>query len=125
VRLLLDTHVVLWQLGGVRRMGKRAQRQVDVGEPALSVVSFVEIGIKVSVGKLVVPDDLEAQIRREGVSILRLTPAHGLALAELPFHHRDPFDRLLIAQARSEGMTIVTADARMRAYDVPVINASA
>ena len=125
MRLLLDTHVVLWQLGGVRRMGKRAQRQVDVGEPALSVVSFVEIGIKVSVGKLVVPDDLEAQIRREGVSILRLTPAHGLALAELPFHHRDPFDRLLIAQARSEGMTIVTADARMRAYDVPVIAASA
>lgn len=106
-------------------MGKRAQRQVDVGELALSVVSFVEIGIKVSVGKLVVPDDLEAQIRREGVSILRLTPAHGLALAELPFHHRDPFDRLLIAQARSEGMTIVTADARMRAYDVPVIDASA
>jgi len=79
----------------------------------------------VSVGRLVVPEDLEAQVRREGVSILRLAPAHGLALAELPSHHRDPFDRLLFAQARSEGMTIVTADARMRAYDVSVIDASA
>lgn len=118
---------MLWQLGGVRRMGERAQRVVDAGEPAFSVVSLVEIGIKVSVGRLVVPDDLEAQVRREGVSVLRLrlAPAHGLVLAELPFHHRDPFDRLLIAQARSEGMTIVIADARMRAYDVSVIDALA
>ena len=124
MRLLLDTHVVLWQLGGLRRMGERAQRLLDTGEPALSVVSFVEIGIKVSVGKLVVPDDLEAQVRREGVSILRLTPAHGLAVAELPLHHRDPFDRLLIAQARCEGMTLMTADAAIMAYDIPVVDAS-
>ena len=124
MRLLLDTHVVLWQLGGLRRMGERAQRLLDTSEPALSVVSFVEIGIKVSVGKLVVPDDFEAQVRREGVSILTLTPAHGLAVAELPLHHRDPFDRLLIAQARCEGMTLMTADAAIMAYDVPVVDAS-
>lgn len=125
MRLLLDTHVVLWQLSGARSLGPQAQRAVDGGELSFSVASFAEIGIKVAVGKLVVPGDLEDQVRQNGVSILALVPRHGLSVAELPLHHRDPFDRLLIAQARCEGMTILTADARMRAYDVPVLDAAA
>jgi len=62
-------------------------------------------------------------VLRSGVRILRLDAEHGLAVADLPMHHRDPFDRLLIAQARSEQLTIVTADRRIADYDVPLIDA--
>lgn len=92
---------------------------------AFSVVSFAEIGVKVAVGKLTVPDDLHHHVLRSGLRILGLAPEHGLGVSELPLAHRDPFDRLLIAQARAEGMAIVTADQRFTAYDVPVIDANA
>jgi len=125
VRLLLDTHVVLWELSDVRTVGARAEQELEqASEVAFSAVSFAEIGVKASIGKLAVPDDLDEYLRRGGVRVLRLEPAHGLAVAELPLHHRDPFDRLLIAQARCEGMTLMTADAAIMAYDVPVVDAS-
>ena len=66
-----------------------------------------------------------AGIVRSGLRILGLDPDHGLAVADLPMHHRDPFDRLLIAQARAEGLTLVTADARLARYDVELIDAGA
>ncbi len=125
MRLLLDTHVVLWELSDVRTVGARAEQELEqASEVAFSAVSFAEIGVKASIGKLAVPDDLDEYLRRGGVRVLRLEPAHGLAVAELPLHHRDPFDRLLIAQARCEGMTLMTADAAIMAYDVPVVDAS-
>lgn len=124
MRLLLDTHVVLWQLSGVRSLGLRARETIAAaGELAFSVVSFAEIGMKAAIGKLVVPPDLNAHIAGTGVRVLGLSAEHGLAVASLPLHHRDPFDRLLIAQARREGFTLVTADARIHAYDVALLDA--
>jgi PIN domain nuclease of toxin-antitoxin system len=123
VRLLLDTHVLLWQLSGTRPLGVRARETIAAaGELAFSVVSFAEIGVKAAIGKLAVPGDLHAQIVGTGVRVLGLSPDHGLAVADLPLHHRDPFDRLLVAQARQEGFTLVTADTRIHAYDVAVLD---
>jgi len=123
VKLLLDTHVVLWQLSGVQRLGVRASEAIaSAAELAFSVVSFAEIGVKAAVGKLTVPDDLHAHVVGTGLRVLGLSPDHGLAVASLPLHHRDPFDRLLVAQARHEGLTLVTADTRLHAYDVAVLD---
>jgi PIN domain nuclease of toxin-antitoxin system len=123
VRLLLDTHVVLWQLSGERKLGGQAREIfAAAGELAFSVVSFAEIGVKAAVGKLTVPDEFHAHVVGTGIRVLGLSPDHGLAVASLPLHHRDPFDRLLIAQARQERMTLATADPRIRAYDVPVLD---
>lgn len=124
MRLLLDTHVVLWELGGSRRVSKVAQEAIEQATELLfSVVSFAEIGVKAAIGKLAVPRDLREQVQRSGVQVLRLDADHGLAVEDLPMHHRDPFDRLLIAQARSEQLTIVTADRRIADYDVSLIDA--
>jgi len=124
VRLLLDTHVLLWELGGSRRVSPAAQEAIEqASELLLSVVSFAEIGVKAAAGKLSVPRDLREHVLRTGVHILHLDADHGLAVADLPMHHRDPFDRLLIAQARSEQLTIVTADRRIADYDVPLVAA--
>ena len=123
MRLLLDTHVVLWQLSGTRSLGVRARELIGAAtELVFSVVSFAEIGVKAAVGKLEVPDDLHAHVLETGVRVLGLSADHGLAVASLPLHHRDPFDRLLIAQARQDGLTLVTADPRIHAYDVPVLD---
>ncbi len=123
MRLLLDTHVVLWQLSGARQLGERALEAIATAtELAFSVVSFAEIGVKAALGKLNVPDELYAHVRDTGVRVLGLSAEHGLAVASLPLHHRDPFDRLLIAQARQEGFMLVTADTRIHAYDVSVLD---
>jgi PIN domain nuclease of toxin-antitoxin system len=125
VRLLLDTHVVLWELVGTRTVGTDARAAIlGADELAFSVVSFAEIGVKAAIGKLVVPDDLHQHILGSGLRILGLAPDHGLGVADLPMHHRDPFDRLLISQARSEGLAIVTADRRFADYDVPTVDAN-
>ena len=124
MRLLLDTHVVLWQLSGDRDLSQSAVDAIsDADDLLFSVVSFAEIGIKAAVGKLVVPQELQSKIAEAGVRSLGLTASHGLAVATLPTHHRDPFDRLLIAQALTDGLTLVTADPNFAAYDVPVIAA--
>lgn len=124
MRLLLDTHVLLWELAGARRVSQAAQEAIEQATELLfSVVSFAEIGVKAAAGKLSVPHNLIEHVLRSGVQILRLDAGHGLAVADLPMHHRDPFDRLLIAQARSEQLTIVTADRRLARYDVPFIDA--
>lgn len=126
MRLLLDTQIVLWQLQGDSPIRPRVQEAIEqASELAFSVVSFAEIGVKSAVGKLVVPKDLREHVVRSGLRILGLAPDHGLGVAELPLHHRDPFDRLLISQARSEKLTIVTADRRFADYDVPLIDAAA
>lgn len=124
MRLLLDTHVVLWELQGSRTVGRAAQTAIErASEVSFSVVSFAEIGVKAAIGKLTVPDDFHEHVVRSGLRILGLAPEHGLAAADLPMHHRDPFDRLLISQARAEGLTFVTADRRVAEYDLSVIDA--
>ena len=126
MRLLLDTHVVLWELQGERIVGPRAQEAVErASELLFSVVSFAEIGVKAAIGKVTVPEDLHQHLLRSGLRILGLAPDHGLGVAALPMHHRDPFDRLIISQARCEGLTLLTADARIADYDVALIDARA
>jgi len=124
VRLLLDTHVVLWELSDSRRVSRAAAEAIEQATVLFfSVVSFAEIGVKSALGKLSVPGDLREHVLRSGLHVLGLEADHGLAVADLPMHHRDPFDRLLIAQARAERLTIVTADRRIADYDVPLVNA--
>jgi PIN domain nuclease of toxin-antitoxin system len=123
-KLLLDTHVVLWwfanePLGDEADAAIRASRSVV----CVSAVSAVEIGLKSAIGKLSAPDDLEGQLRRHRFTPLPVTIAHGTRLGELPVHHGDPFDRLLVAQAQLEGLTIVTRDPRIAAYDVETLAA--
>ena len=122
MRLLLDTNVLLWRMHGAPTLHRAVSEQVRAADELLvSVISFVEIGIKAATGKLQVPANLRERILESGAGILGLAPEHGLDLAELPLHHCDPFDRLLIAQARSEGLTILTADPHFARYDVPVV----
>lgn len=125
MRLLLDTHVVLWQLEGSRPLSATALDAIRRStELMFSAVSFAEIGVKAAIGKLSVPADLREHVAAAGLHILPLDADHGLAVADLSLYHRDPFDRLLVAQARAEQLTIITADRRLADYDVPVIDAS-
>lgn len=124
MRLLLDTHVVLWQLQGSRTVSASARAAIEEASDLwFSVVSFAEIGVKVAIGKLRAPPDLREHVVRSGLQILPLDAQHGLAVGDLPMHHRDPFDRLLIAQARAENLAILTGDGHFAAYDVPVVDA--
>ena len=126
MRLLLDTHVVLWQLSGVRTLSPEATSAIRAAdELRFSVVSFAEVGIKAAVGKLTVPDRFHERVREAGAQTLGLAPEHGLRVADLPLHHRDPFDRLLISQALCEGLTILTSDPRFDDYEVSLIPATA
>jgi PIN domain nuclease of toxin-antitoxin system len=124
VRLLLDTHIVLWQLSGEKSMSDAVREAVsDADDLLFSAVSFAEIGVKAAAGKLIVPAGLAKVVETSGLRVLNLSAAHGLAVAELPMHHRDPFDRLLIAQAMVEGLGLVTADRRFAEYSIRVVYA--
>lgn len=124
MRLLLDTSVLIWWLEESPRLGKEA-REAITGEyeVMVSAVSAFEIAAKVAIGKLRTPGDLAAQIVAQEMIELPITVRHGLAVGQLPLHHRDPFDRLLIAQARCEELTIITSDPAFAAYDVPTMPA--
>jgi PIN domain nuclease of toxin-antitoxin system len=124
VRLLLDTHIVLWQLSGEKSLSDAVREAVsDADDLLFSAVSFAEIGVKAAAGKLIVPAGLAKVVETSGLRVLNLSAAHGLAVAELPMHHRDPFDRLLIAQAMVEGLGLVTADRRFAEYSIRVVYA--
>jgi len=125
VSLLLDTSVLLWWLDGGGRLSPAARAAIADGRRAVSVscVSIWEIVIKQALGKIEVPPEFQLVVADEGFRRLPISPEHAFAVAELPDHHRDPFDRMLVAQCRLEGLTLVTADARIKRYDVPVIDA--
>lgn len=125
MRCLLDTHVILWHLSGRRRLSTEASEAILSSEILIaSAVSFAEIGIKVALGKLAAPDDLVDRVLDSGLHLLPLTAEHGMGVAQLPMHHRDPFDRLLVAQAQIGGLTIVTADRWIPTYDVACVAAT-
>lgn len=123
--VLLDTHVVLWWLAGDRRLSDRSRLVIEegAGDVLVSAVSGFEIATKRKLGKLRAPDDLEAQLESAAISILPLTLRHGLLAGELPFHHRDPFDRLLVAQALTEHLTLLTADPKLAPYGAAILPA--
>ena len=125
MRLLLDTHAVLWALAEPRELNRSARMALENGrnEVFVSVVSGWEIAIKRALGKLEAPDDLEAGIRRQGFAPLLITFHHAELAGALPPHHNDPFDRMLVAQAQAEGLILVTRDARMSPYGIRTMTA--
>lgn len=119
MRLLLDTNaLVRWHLDTLRPAVVRAVRRADL--VAVSAVSAWEIAIKRALGKLELKDSVEEIVTRNGFLALPATVRHGDLLRDLPLHHADPFDRLLIVQALDEGLTILTADRAFEPYRVPV-----
>jgi PIN domain nuclease of toxin-antitoxin system len=126
VKLLLDTHVFLWMHADPERLSKRARALLvhEDTDLALSCVVPWELGIKVAQGKLRLPETVEEYCRSRAhdarLRLLEIRFAHVYEAARLPLHHRDPFDRMLIAQARTDGLTVLTADPAFRAYDVDV-----
>ena len=120
--LLLDTQVVVWWLERDRRLGAGTRELLSHGEASLtvSVVALWELAIKHGAGKLTGYEELRAAFKALPVTLLPVRRAHVEALADLPPHHRDPFDRILLATARVERLTLMTADAAMDAYDVPL-----
>ena len=125
MNLLLDTHVLLWWLGDDPELGQPAREAIAQPDNLvfMSAVSIWEIVIKKSVGKLEVPDGLRAVLDEQPFHYLDMTAEHAFKVGELPLHHRDPFDRLLIAQSLVDGLTLVTCDSNIRRYDVPVLEA--
>ncbi|GAA4383687.1 type II toxin-antitoxin system VapC family toxin [Agromyces bauzanensis] len=120
MRLLLDTHVLLWWLADDRRLGDDHRDLIsDASNIVLvSAMTVAEIAIKTSLGKLAAPDDLLPTLEAGGFDGLTFESRHAEVLRSLPWHHRDPFDRMLIAQAIAEQLTILTADPHFAAYGV-------
>jgi PIN domain nuclease of toxin-antitoxin system len=122
VRLLLDTHAFLWFLAGDRRMRPSARRRIEDArnERLLSVASIWELAIKTSLGKLELDDPLDELIERgveeNDVRLLSISKTHALRVAALPWHHRDPFDRLLVAQALEDDLALLSAETAFDAY---------
>lgn len=123
MRLLLDTNILIWAAldspalpGYARRVLSEPQSELHV-----SAASVWEIAIKASIGKLVFPVDRMSSVLEEaGCIVLPITAEHAVGAASLPKHHSDPFDRMLIAQARQEGLMLLTADTIIPRYDVPL-----
>jgi len=125
MKVLLDTHTFLWGLGDDDKLSARARQAIAVSERFWSLASIWEVLIKVRTGKLSmrhpVGDYLISQMSANGVSLLPVRLEHVLRIEELPLHHRDPFDRMLIAQSLEEKLPIVTADPAFERYDVELI----
>ena len=127
MKLLLDTHILIWLLEGNQNLRPNVKEVVEdeTNILYLSIVSLWEIAIKTSLGKLQLETPLEKIIcdfvLPSGIKILPIDIAHLLTLQNLPFHHRDPFDRLLIAQAKSETLTLVSEDHVFPQYQVNVL----
>ena len=126
MKLLLDTHAFLWFVTGDPRLSRRARRAIESDEaaPFLSAASVWEMAIKVSLKRLVLPTSVEEYVAEkltEGFGMLSIDWPHAAAVEKLPFLHRDPFDRLLAAQALTERLSLVSGDPVFREYGVKVI----
>ncbi len=126
-RLLLDTHALLWWLidEGESQLGEQARAAIadPDNEVFVSAASTWEMSIKSSLGKLTVPEDMDGIVEEEGFTKLPISLFHGDQAGRLTDHHKDPFDRMLIAQAQAEGLVIVTSDGKINQYGVRVMDA--
>ena len=126
-RFLIDTHCWLWARADPDRLNETATELIENDENTIvfSAVSAWEVAIKAALGKLQLPEPadkyVESRIKAEAVKSLPIYIHHALRVAELPPHHRDPFDRLLVAQAQAEGLPLMTGDTRIAKYDVDII----
>lgn len=127
MRLLLDTQIFLWFLGDERKIPEAARAAIHERENAVfvSAVAVWEIAIKASIGRLRMSGDdvrrLPELIETSGFDELPVLARHAAGVRALPWHHRDPFDRLMIAQARDEGLRLVSVDTVLRSYDVALL----
>jgi PIN domain nuclease of toxin-antitoxin system len=127
MRCLIDTHAFLWFITTDKRLGERAYEEISniENEVVLSIASLWEIAIKASLGKLELMKPFRDLIPRElvvnEIDLLPITPKHLAVLTDLPFHHRDPFDRLIIAQAMVEGIPLLSVDEEFRKYPVQIL----
>lgn len=127
MRCLLDTHAFLWWIADDDRLSARARSVLSAGtnEVLFSAASAWEIAIKAGLGKAEVPtplpEFLTSQLRVNAFEVLPVHLRHASAVAALPPHHGDPFDRMLVAQATQEGLTLVSGDAQIARYDIAVI----
>jgi PIN domain nuclease of toxin-antitoxin system len=123
VNLLLDTHALLWWLADAQELGPIARDAIR--DPSrvvfFSAVNIWEIVVKKALGKLTVPGNFARVLEEQPFERLPMSVDHAFQVAELPMHHRDPFDRLLIAQCLVEGLTMVTHDGDIAKYDVPLV----
>ena len=122
--LLVDTNVVVWLLLGDRPRVTEVARlalEDERNRVVVSAASVWEIAVKRSLGKLTIEDAWSRALARVGFDALPVTSIHAEAVEHLPWHHRDPFDRLLVAQAKTEGLELVSADARLAAYGVGLV----
>jgi PIN domain nuclease of toxin-antitoxin system len=130
VRLLLDTQCWLWWFAQPEKLNEGVIEHIadEANELWFSVASTWEMGIKVSIGKLALPepigDYVSTRMTQLGARSLEITAPHALRVATLPLYHRDPFDRMLIAQAQAEEMTLVSADSMFKQYDLALLWAS-
>ena len=123
MRLLLDTHVVIWWDQGAK-LSKEAMKAIRSAEQVyVSAVTGWEIAIKMSLGRIETDRDLRYAVAESGFEELPVRLSHAHALRDLPRHHRDPFDRMLVAQALEEGLTLVTRDRALEAYEVRLLRA--
>jgi PIN domain nuclease of toxin-antitoxin system len=127
VRLLLDSHVVLWVLHATDRLGTKAREAIAGAESlaAISAASVWEISIKRGLGRLSLDDGFADELVQRGFTPLPIRFDHARAAGSLPRHHGDPFDRMLVAQAQLEGLTIVTSDPLISSYAVHTMTATA
>lgn len=123
MRVLLDSHVLIWSLRSPEDLSREALDVLIQHAPVASAASFIELAIKQAQGKIILDDDFPELVAARGIEVLPVNAEHGWMLATLPMLHRDPFDRLIVAQAIVEGLTLVTRDAMIARYGVEVIRA--
>lgn len=128
MRILLDTHILLWALSDSDRLSERYRSLIidPTNDVLASAINIAEIAIKSSIGKCTLDPSLEANdyrllqssIVEAGFDMLDFTAIHAARLRTLPFHHRDPFDRMIVAQAMTEGLSVLTVDNKISMYDI-------
>ncbi len=125
MRLLIDSNAFIWMVSQPRELSAASRDAIvdPANQRFLSMSAIWEIAIKLSIGKLSLPGTLQAAANSMGAEMLPITMTHIGRVQTLPLHHRNPFDRMMIAQAMEEGLTIVTRDRHFRAYGVPVLAA--
>ncbi len=125
MRLLIDTNAYIWAITRPSELSTAARQAIEDPEihRFVSIASLWKMTVKLSVGKLTLPANYMDGVDHIGAALLPITVPHLMQVQSLPLHHRDPFDRMMIAQALKESLTIVTRDRAFRAYGVPLLAA--
>ena len=126
MKYLIDTQILIWSIIDTNKLSKKVLQILKnpANEIDISAVSIWEIAIKTSIKKLILPfeiKNIDREIRRMNISILDINSLHLIKVADLPFHHKDPFDRLIISQAIIENISVISSDNNFKNYDIDLI----